>query len=103
MSLTHKEKDDIIKELKEKLESMKSVEEQITLTAAELSQYGFGICKDSVGDYQLVKLKFDIDKNTAAIDGQDNLGKDVAIVLYKAKQYLVETVIKKAKGGKYVE
>lgn len=101
--LTHKEKDELIKELKAKLKEMKTVEKELAVTAAELSSQSLGIHKDANGKYHLVEIKYDIEKNLAAIDKLEPLNThDYAIALYQAKKFLVEKILEKARGGKYV-
>lgn len=101
-TLTHQEKDQIIKELKEKLKEMKSVETQVTSLAADLSQFGVGIHRNEKGNFVIAKLKYDAEKNAAAIESLQDLGPDWTIAIFKAKEYLVETILAKAKGSKYV-
>lgn len=101
---TKKELAAIIREMKAKLSEMKDVEKQVTTEASELSAPGLSIHRDEKGKFHLVKLKYDIEKNAATIEKVESLdSSDPAIATFKAKQYLVETIIAKAKGGKYVK
>lgn len=102
-TLNHSEKDALIKELKEKLKEMKAVEKAAITTAAELSSHGMGIHKDEKGYYFLVKIKYDVEKNIAAIEKLEPLNSyDYAIALFQAKKYIVEVILAKARGGRYV-
>ena len=102
MSKSKKQVDEVNQLLKEKLEEMKEIEEKISFTAEDLSQFGMGVIKDSTGDFFLVKLKFDLEKNAAIIESTQNLGKDPAIMQFKGQQYVFDVIYKKAKGDKYV-
>ena len=98
MSLSHKEKDLIIDELKAKLKEMKSLEKQVETDASELSQLALGVHKDAQGHFHLIKIKYDVEKGIAAIEqSQDLHTRDYAVALYKSKEHLVLNILK---GGK---
>lgn len=103
-SLTHAEKDALIKELKEKLKEMKEVEKAVEVTAANLSAPALGVHKDSKGSYHLVKINYDVEQNLAAIEKVETLSShDFAIALFQSKKYLVEKILEKARGSKYAK
>lgn len=92
------------KELREKLKEMKSVEQQVTADAKDLSHYSIGVHKDEKGNYSLVHVKYDVEKNVAVIEKVESLDTfDFAIANYKAKDFLVERILRKARGDKYAE
>lgn len=101
--MTHAEKDELIKELKAKLKEMKAVEKAVKATAGTLSDKALGVHKDKEGKFHLVKINYDVEQNLAAIEKVEALQSyDYAIALHQAKIYLVEKILMKAVGGKYV-
>jgi hypothetical protein len=98
-----KELVEIIHELKEKLKEVKGVEAQATATVEELKQYGVGLYKNNKGQYFLVKLRYDQVTKAAVVEALVDLhSTDPAIATFKLKEYAVETIMRKARGGKYV-
>lgn len=88
-----KELVEIIHQLQDKLKEMKQVEKQVTSEADLLSRKGMGVHKDKNGNYFIVNLVYDLERNAAAIKSVDNLNsKDYAILVYKAKAYLGDIV-----------
>lgn len=106
MSLEQKSKKElveIINTLTEKLKEVKQVEDKVLKVEAELKQPALGLHVDEKGHFSLVKIKYDAKSKASTVESIESLqSSDQAIALYKAKQYLVETILKKAKGGKYV-
>lgn len=97
-SLSHAEKDELIKELKAKLKEMKQLEKAVETTAAELSVPAFGVQKDKKGNYFLVKIKYDLEQGIAAIDCKESLNTtSYPVALMKAKEYLVFEILKTGK------
>lgn len=100
---TKKELAAIIRELKEKLKEMKEVEEVVTTAAEEMPFESLGVQKDESGKYSLVRVVYDPEKKAAAFKEVIPLHThDFAIASYKAKEYLVEKILRKASGSKYV-
>lgn len=100
---TKKELAEIIRELKEKLGEMKDVEQQVMATSEELKTPAIGVHRDAKGKYHLIEIGYDLEKNAAAIVTSTPLDTgDYAIASYKAKQFLIDKILNKAKGGKYV-
>lgn len=106
MSLEQRSKKELVElihQLQDKLKEMKPVESAITAKLEELSAPAIGLHKDSDGFYHLVKIKYDVEKNAAGIEKVEKLdSRDEAIVTYKLNQYTNETIMRKARGGKYV-
>lgn len=99
---TKKELAQIIRDLQEKLKEMKPVESALTSQLEDLHSPAIGLSKNAEGQYALVKIKYDVEKNAAAIEKLDQLeSKDIAIAQYKLNQYVVETIVRKARGSKY--
>ncbi len=93
---------DMVRALQEKLKEMKPVESQLTAKLDELKAPAIGLHKDENGNYSLVKIKFDIEKNAAAIESlQDLESRDPAIATHKLKEYAMEVVMRKTRGGRY--
>jgi|ERR1043165_1724942 hypothetical protein len=102
-TLTHAEKDEIIRELKQKLKEMKSVEQQVNATALELPEPAFGLHKDQTGTYSIVEIKYDPESKAAAVTNLISLdSKDPSIASFKLKEYAIERVFRPTVGGKYV-
>lgn len=105
MSLEQRSKKELVElihQLQDKLKELATVEKQATAKLEELKSPAIGLSKDKNGFYSLVKIKYDAEKNAAAIESIDKLdSRDEAIVVYKLKQYTVETIMRKARGGKY--
>lgn len=100
---TKKELAAIIREMKEKLKEVKHVEEQVTAQAEDMPFEALGVQRNEKGHYSLVKVVYDPEKNAAAFKEVVNLEThDFAIASYKAKEYLVEKILRKASGSKYV-
>lgn len=100
---TKKELAAIIREMKEKLKEVKSVETRITAEATEMTLEALGVQKNEKGHYTLVKVVYDPEKKAAAFKEIVNLETgDFAIASYKAKEFLVEKILAKARGSKYV-
>jgi hypothetical protein len=80
-NLTKKELADKVRELAEKLKEMKVVESQVTASVETLKDgdSSIGIIKNAEGNFTIVKLVFDLEKNAAAIVGTEDLGKDMQI------------------------
>lgn len=103
MTMTHKEKDELIKELKEKLKEVKHVEKQLNATSAELPAPGVGLHKNEKGQFFLYELKFDPETKAAAVVNVIDLySSDPSIATFKLKEYVIEKVFRKVDGGKYV-
>ncbi len=100
---TKKELAQIIRDLQEKLKEMKPVEATLTAQLEDLHSDAVGLIKNEKGQYRLVKIKYDIGKNAAAIESLDTLNDtiDTAIALYKLNQFTHETIMRKARGSKY--
>ena len=101
-SQTHQEKDDLIKELKAKLKEMQKAEKQLEATAESLEFQALGVKKNEAGKYELVIVGYDADKGLAAISEVKELDTSYATAAFKAQQYLIEKIMQKAKGGRYV-
>jgi ribosomal protein S6 len=86
------EKDELIKQLKDKLVEMKGVEKQVNAESAELPELAIGLTKDSDGNYYLAKVNFDPKTKAAFVTELEKSGKDAQIASYKAKQVLVEDI-----------
>jgi hypothetical protein len=101
---TKPELQETIKELRAKLKEMKSIEEVVTATAKELTDFALGVHKGVDGKFNIVHIRYDVEKNAAVIEKLDALGThDFSIAAYKARQELAERVLRKAKGDKYTE
>lgn len=88
-----KELVEIIHQLQDKLKEMRGVEAQLNTEIESLNSSAVGAHKDKNGNYFMVNLVYDLDKNTAAIKSIDNLHtKDYAILVYKAKLYMGEVI-----------
>jgi hypothetical protein len=88
-----KELVEIIHQLQDKLKEMRGVEAQINTEVDTLKSPAVGAYKDKNGNYFMVNLVYDLDKNIAAIKSIDNLNtKDYAILVYKAKLYMGEVI-----------
>jgi hypothetical protein len=97
-----KELVELIHQLQDKVKELAKVEKQATAQLAELEHNAIGLTKDKDGYYYMVKIKYDVDKSAAMVDNVERIdSRDQAIVLYKLKQYAVETIMRKARGGKY--
>jgi acyl-CoA-binding protein len=105
MSLEQRSKKELVElihQLQDKLKELANVEKQATAQLSELKSPGIGLIKDKDGYYSLVKLKYDSETKAAAVESIDKLdSRDEAIVVYKLKQYTVENIMRKARGGKY--
>jgi hypothetical protein len=102
--LNHKEKDEIIKELKAKLKEYKQLEQATKATAKDLSQLSIGVQKAADGKYELVHVRYDTEKNAAAVEKIEKLDThDFAIAAHKARELLGEKILRKARGDKYAE
>lgn len=100
--MSKKELLDIIVELEQKLKEVQHIEKQVTAELTDLTKNAIGLVKDEDGFYSLVKIKFDNEKNAAAIDKLDRIEtRDEAIVAYKINKFVQEEIIRKARGGKY--
>lgn len=99
---TKKDLANMVRELQAKLLEMKPVESQLTAKLDELKLPAIGLVKDENGNYSLVKIKFDIEKNAAAIEQVENLeSKDPAIASHKIKEFAMEKIVRRARGGRY--
>ena len=100
---TKKELVEIIHDLQEKLKELKPVESALTSQLADLHSDAVGLIKNEKGQYRLVKIKYDVEKNAAAIESLDPLNDtvDPAIAIYKLNQFTQETILRKARGSKY--
>lgn len=100
---TKKELAQMIRDLETKLKEMKPIESALTSQLEELNYEAVGLVKNEKGQYRLVKIKYDIDKNAALIESIDNLNDtiDPAIAQYKLTQYAHENIMRKARGSKY--
>lgn len=99
---TKKELAQIIRELQDKLKELKPVESALTSQLEELHHDAIGLRKDEAGQYALVYIKYDAEKNAAAISEVKELEtKDPAIAIYKLNQFTHETIMRKARGSKY--
>lgn len=99
---TKKELVDLIHQLQDKVKEMKPVEKQLTAQLDELKAPAIGLHKDEKGVYHLIFIKYDIDKKAAAIENVTSLeSTDPAIGLYNLNKYVSETIVRKARGGKY--
>lgn len=93
---------EIIEQLETKLKEVHHVEKQITAEAKDLTKNAVGLTKDKEGFYSIVKIKFDDEKNAAVIEKLERVdSRDEAIVAYKLNQFVQESIIRKARGGKY--
>lgn len=105
MSLTDRTKKElvqIIHDLKEKIKDLKPVESALTSQLEELHSHAIGLTKNEEGQLSLVKIKYDVQKNAAAIEKLEQLeSKDIAIAQYKLNQYVAETIVRKTRGSKY--
>lgn len=105
MSLEQRSKKELVElihQLQDKVKELAKVEKQATAQLSELEHNAIGLTKDKDGYYHMVKIKYDVDKSAAMIDNVERIdSRDQAIVLYKLKQYAVETIMRKARGGKY--
>jgi hypothetical protein len=105
MSLEQRSKKELVElihQLQAKVKELSHVETSITASLPELISPAIGLSKDKDGYYHMVKIKYDVDKNAALIENVEKIdSRDQAIVLYKLKQYAVETIMRKARGGKY--
>lgn len=105
MSLEQRSKKELVElihQLQDKVKELAKAEKQVSSELAELKHDAIGLTKDDEGYYHMVKIKYDVDKSSAIVDTIDKIdSRDQAIVLYKLKQYAVETIMRKARGGKY--
>lgn len=90
---THQEKDNMIKLLKDQVKEL-TLKIRTQIAAADMPEKAFNIEKHD-GNYFLVKLKYDTENKQGVVVEKVPLGRDYAMVLYKAKQYLVETILLK--------
>lgn len=99
---TKKDLAQMVRDLQEKLKELKPVESAQVSQLADLSSHGIGLLKDENGKFSLVKLKFDVSLNAAAIETLEHLNStDPAIAHYKLTQYVAEVIVRKTRGGKY--
>lgn len=100
---TKKELVEIIHGLQEKLKEMKPVESALTAQLQDLHSNAVGLFKNEKGQYRLVKIKYNIERNAAAIESIDNINDtvDPALAQFKLTQYAHETILRKARGSKY--
>lgn len=104
MSLEQRSKKELVElihQLQQKLKEMKPVEKQLTAQLEELNSPAIGLHKDDKGVYSLVKLKFDVEKNAAGLEKIERIGTDPAIALFNLNKFVAETIMRKARGGKY--
>ena len=96
-ALTHKEKDQIIKELKKEVKELKDKIFQKKEKSVTLNGVGFGVIKkDKV--YHLVNLKFDLETGEAIVVSDTPLGRfDRA--LFECKKFMVEKIFKPLQRG----
>lgn len=100
--MTHKEKDDLIRELKDKLSEVRGVEKQLNASSANLTSPAIGLHKDEKGSFALVEIKFDVESKAGTVSNLIQLDTtDPSIASYKLKEYVIENVFRKITGGKY--
>jgi hypothetical protein len=100
-SKSKKELVEIISELKNKVKELKPVEASISAKLDDLEFPAVGLHKNENGEYQVVKIKYDLEKNAAAIEAlSDEKNKDVALA-YQSINKIIEQMVRKARGGKY--
>lgn len=105
MSLEQRSKKELVElihQLQDKVKELAQVEKVITSELSQLENPAVGLTKDKDGYYHMVHIKYDVDKMSALIDNVERIdSRDQAIVLYKLKQFAVEKILRKARGGKY--
>lgn len=100
--MTHKEKDELIRELKDKLSEVRGVEKQLNASSANLTSPAIGLHKDSAGKFFLVEVKFDVESKAGTVSNLISLDStDPSIASFKLKEYVIEKVFRKITGGKY--
>jgi hypothetical protein len=90
---THKEKDDMIKALKDKVKELEQFVKSRTVEK-DLTEVGFSIVREN-GIFYLIELKFDIASGNAKMVNKIEMSKDYAIALFKGKKFLVENIMLK--------
>lgn len=99
---TKKELVQIIHDLTAKLAEMKPVESALVSQLSELHSPAIGLSKTDEGNFIVVKIKYDIEKNAAAIEKLEQLqSKDIAIAHFNLNKYVAETIVRTARGSKY--
>lgn len=97
-----KELAQMVRDLQDKLIEMKPVESALTSQLSELNSHAIGLTKDERGNLSLVHIKYDLEKNAAAIEKLTSLESfDYAIADFKLKQFVAEVIVRKTRGGKY--
>jgi hypothetical protein len=98
-----KELVEIIQQMKDKVKELSQVEKQQAAQLDDLNAPAIGLHKDEQGRYHLVHIKFDVEKNAAGIERLENLNNttDPAIALWNLNKIVTETIMRKARGGKY--
>lgn len=93
---------EMVRALEAKVKELQTVEKQQTAVLDELKRPAIGLHKDEKGKYHLVHIKYDIEKNAAAVEKLESLSSaDPAIALWNLKKFVAETIMRKARGGKY--
>jgi hypothetical protein len=103
LDLPKKELVDIIHELKAKVKEIEGIEKSQLANISELKELALGAVKLADGTYGIVKIAYDVDKNSAQIAGVEKLGtKDPDILGYNMTKQVVEKIVRKLRGDKYV-
>lgn len=98
-----KELIEIVVELSERLIKLKELDTQQNASETSRTYQALGVSKDGE-KYMLNFFSYDPKTKSSAFQTTLDLGStDIAIATYQAKKYLIERIIAKAKGGKYVD
>jgi len=98
MALTKKDLEAEIKVLKEEVRRLRK---EAKSTEAELEGLGseaHGIIKLEDGHYNLVRIKFDVESNKAAIEEVKDIGKSIGNASTKVKHAVIDTLVEVNKG-----
>lgn len=99
---TKKDLAQMVRDLQAKLKELKPVESALTSQLEDLHSNAAGLIKDSKGIYSIVKIKYDIEKNAAAIEKVESCETpDLALAQFQLNKFVVETIVRKARGGKF--
>lgn len=90
---THKEKDEEIKSLKNKVRQLTSEAKSVESDINGLDSEAHGIIINKEGDFTLVSIKFDADSKKAAVERVDKVGKSLAMAASKVKHAVIDSLV----------
>lgn len=103
LDLPKKELVEIIHELKAKVKELERIEQSQLANVSELKELAIGGHKDADGKFSIVKIAYDLEKNSAQIANIEKLDtKDPDILGYNMNKQVTEKIVRKLRGDKYV-